>query len=80
MSMPLNLFPFNAVLRLAGAAECTKQPCQGSRVVAEPQEFCGLLEKPELYMQVHCFEAGLVPDARSFGLWQHGASRNYLRT
>jgi hypothetical protein len=29
---------------------------------------------------VHCFEAGLVPDARSFGLWQHGASRNYLRT
>jgi len=34
------------------------KPCQGSRVVAESQEFCDLLEKPELCMQVHCFDAG----------------------
>jgi hypothetical protein len=56
MSVPLNLFPFNAVLSW-GTAVSSTEPCQGSRVVAESQEFCGLLEKPELCMWVHCFDA-----------------------
>ena len=59
MSMPLNLFPFNAVLGW-GTAGSRTEPCQGSRVVAESQEFCGLLEKSDLCMRVHCFDAGLI--------------------
>jgi hypothetical protein len=56
MSMPLNLFPFNAVLGW-GTAGSSTDPCQGSRVVAESQEFSGLLENSELCMRVHCFDA-----------------------
>lgn len=29
-------------------------------MVAESQEFCDLLGKPDLCMQVHCFDAGLM--------------------
>jgi hypothetical protein len=77
MSLPLNLFPFNAVLSW-GTAGNSMEPYQGSRVVAESQELCDLLEKPELCMRVHCFDAG--PDTRFFGLWQHVASLSHLRT